>query len=143
MLKKIEIDIDSYIKKISDRKIIYEENVAYIMPEFSDGEFDVLNEYTPDLIKDLRNIGIKSIAVKGEKYTYKAFRSADIILPLIFGIPFAVIANFLTDWLQKNIEKNKTVSVRVIRKEEEKYEEVVVEGTGEKVTEILNNLKRF
>ncbi|MBO1249934.1 hypothetical protein J1777_08890 [Comamonas denitrificans] len=141
MIKENEINIDSYIKAISDRKIIYEENVAYIMPEGSADGIDILNEYSPDLRKDLEEFGVNSVVVKGDEHTYKALRSADIILPLILGIPFAVLANFLTDWLRSNIEKGKTVSVKFIKKDGEKYKEITIEGLGEDVEKIIESLK--
>ncbi|MGE8517047.1 MAG: hypothetical protein ACN6OM_10565 [Alcaligenes nematophilus] len=141
MIKENEINIDSYIKAISDRKITYEENVAYIMPEGSADGIDILNEYSPDLRKDLEEFGVNSVVVKGDKHTYKALRSADIILPLILGIPFAVLANFLTDWLRSNIERGKTVSVKFIKKDGKKYKEITIEGLGEDVEKIIESLK--
>ncbi|MDE2194693.1 hypothetical protein [Pseudomonas sp.] len=141
MIKENDIDIKSYINAISDRKISYEENVAYIMPEGSADGVDVLNEFSPDLRKDLKEFGVKAVVVKGEAHTYQALRSADIILPLIFGIPFAVLANFLTDWLRQNIAKDKTVSVKFIKKDGENYKEIIIEGSGVEVESIINSLK--
>lgn len=141
MLVKNEINLESYIKELFDRKITYEEKVAYIMPEGTADGIDILNENSPDLKKDLKEFGIKSLVVKGEKHTYQAFRSADVILPLIFGIPFSVLANFLTDWLRKNIGGDKTVSVKFIKEDEGKYKEIIIEGSREEVEKIINSLK--
>lgn len=141
MIKENEIDINSYLKQISDRKIICEENVAYLMPEGSADGIDILNEHSPDLRKDLEEFGVNAVVVKGNEHTYQALRSADIILPLILGIPFAVLANFLTDWLRSNIEKDKTVSVRFIKKDGEKYKEITIEGLGKDVEKIIDSLK--
>jgi hypothetical protein len=141
MLKKHNIDLESYIRTISDRKISYEENVAYIMPEGSADGIDILNEYSPDLRKDLIEFGVKAIVVKGGAHTYQALRSADVILPLILGIPFSILANFLTDWLRQNIEKDKTVSVKFIKKEGENYKEINIEGSGVDVESIINSLR--
>ncbi|GKV93168.1 hypothetical protein PEC301645_06150 [Pectobacterium carotovorum subsp. carotovorum] len=141
MITENEINFDSYIKEISDRQISYAENVAYIMPEGNSDGLDILNEYSPDLRKDLKEFGINSVVVKGEKHTYQALRSADIILPLILGIPFSVLANFLTDWLKKNIKKDKTVSVKFIKKDGEKYKKINIEGSVEDVEKIINSLK--
>lgn len=141
MIKENEINIDYYIKEISDRRITYQENVAYIMPEGSANGIDILNEHSPDLRKDLKEFGVNSVVVKGDAHTYKALRSADIILPLILGIPFSVLANFLTDWLRSNIEKGKTVSVKFIKDEGGKYKEITIEGPGEDVEKIIESLK--
>ena len=111
------------------------------MPEGSADGIDILNEHSPDLRKDLEEFGMNAVVVKGNEYTYQALRSADIILPLIFGIPFSVLANFLTDWLRSNIEKDKTVSVRFIKKDGEKYKEITIEGLGKDVEKIIDSLK--
>lgn len=141
MLEENVIDIEYYLEEISNRKIGHEQDVAYIMPEGSADGVDILNEYSPDLRKDLKEFGVKAIVVKGEVHTYQALRSADIILPLIFGIPFAILANFLTDWLKKNIPKDKTVSVKFIKKEGTSYKKIVVEGSAAEVESIINSLK--
>lgn len=141
MLEENDIDIECYLMEISSRKISREEDVAYIMPEGSADGVDILNEYSPDLRKDFKEFGVKAVVVKGETHTYQALRSADIILPLILGIPFAILANFLTDWLKKNIPKDKTVSVKFIKKEGDNYKKIVVEGSAAEVESIINSLK--
>lgn len=141
MLQEYDVDIECYLKEISNRKINHEQDVAYIMPEGSVDGVDVLNEYSPDLRKDLKDFGVKAVVVKGETHTYRALRSADIILPLIFGIPFSILANFLTNWLKENIPKDKTVSVKFIKKEGGNYKKIVVEGSAAEVESIINSLK--
>ncbi|MGE6178383.1 hypothetical protein [Aeromonas salmonicida] len=136
-----EVDINTLLMALSERNVNYCDGTAYIMPESSSDGVDLLNEYAPDLRKDFSDMGIQSIVVRGEKHNYLALRSADIILPLIFGIPFAVFANFITKWIDSYLGNGKVVRVKYINQAGDKYKEIVIEGTGDEVKEILNSLK--
>ncbi|EON6315180.1 TPA: hypothetical protein PMB05_003648 [Vibrio cholerae] len=141
MFRENEIDINELLMALSERNVNYCDGTAYIMPESCSEGVDLLNEYAPDLRKDFRNMGIESIVVRGEQHKYFALRSADIILPLIFGIPFAVFANFITKWIDSYLENDKVVRVKYVKREGDKHKEIVIEGTGDKVKEILDSLK--
>ncbi|MFJ3044783.1 hypothetical protein ACIPEN_03025 [Herbaspirillum chlorophenolicum] len=141
MISEKEVDIQTYMASLSERGVKYNDGVAYIMPESSSDGLDLLSEHSPDLRKDFKEYGIDSVVVKAAQYKYLALRSADIILPLIFGIPFAIFANFATDWIRKNVSGNKTVRLKFIKEDEGKYKEIVVEGTGDDVKKILDSLK--
>ncbi|HCE2594381.1 hypothetical protein WOC08_23655 [Vibrio parahaemolyticus] len=136
-----EVDINVLLAALSERNVNYSDGTAYIMPESSIEGVDLLNEYAPDLRKDFRDMGIESIVVRGEKHNYLALRSADIILPLIFGIPFAIFANFITKWIDSYLGNEKVVRVKYVKQEGDKHKEIVIEGTGEEVKEILDSLK--
>jgi hypothetical protein len=141
MFRENELDINELLMALSERNVNYSDGIAYIMPESSSEGVDLLNEYAPDLRKDFRDMGIDSIVVRGEQHNYFALRSADIILPLIFGIPFAVFANFLTKWIDSHLENDKVVRVKYVKREGDKHKEIVIEGTGDEVKEILDSLK--
>lgn len=141
MIRESEIDVNELLIALSERNVNYCDGTAYIMPEGSSEGVDLLNEYAPDLRKDFRDMGIDSIVVRGEKHNYFALRSADIILPLIFGIPFAVFANFITKWIDSYLKNDKVVRVKYVKPEGNKYKKIVIEGTGDEVKEILNSLK--
>ncbi len=141
MLEEREVDVQKLISVLSQRKIDYCDGVAYIMPESCDEGVDLLNEYAPDIRKDFKERGIESVVVRGEQHNYFALRSADVILPLIFGIPFAIFANFITDWIKENLSGDKTVRVKYIKKDKGKYKEIIVEGTGNEVKDILDSLR--
>jgi hypothetical protein len=141
MLEEHEVDINEIKTILFNRKIDFIEGVAYIMPESSNEDIDLINEYSPDLRKDLMASGIQSVVVRGDKHNYLALRSADIILPLIFGIPFAVFANFITGWIKDNLDENKKVRVKYIKETKGKYTEIMIEGSGDEINEILDRLK--
>lgn len=143
MLEINEIDIKVVESILSARNIELHEGVAYILPESSDDGVDIINEYAPDLKKYFKDSGIESVVVKGEQHKYLALRSADIILPLIYGIPFCVFANFLTDWIKDNLEESKKIRVKYIKEEGDKYKEIIIEGTGSEVVEVLDRLKEL
>lgn len=140
MLSEKEVNIQPYIEDLSNRCIEYQNNVAYIMPEGSEDGVDLLNEYAPDLRKDFTESAIDSVVVKGSKHNYIGRRSADIILPLIWGIPFSIFANFMTDWLRDNVPNGKIVRLKYIKKDEGNYKEITVEGNSKDVEKILKNL---
>ncbi|WP_024300204.1 hypothetical protein [Methylomicrobium lacus] len=141
MLEINEVDINGIKSILSDRNIEFHKGVAYIMPESSNDGIDIINEHAPDLRKDLKESGIESVVVRGENHNYLALRSIDTILPLIYGIPFAVFANFITDWIKDNLEENKKVRVKYIKEEGDKYKEIIIEGTESEVKEVLDRLK--
>ena len=141
MFRENEIDINVLLIELSKRNVNYCNGTAYIMPESSKAGVDLLNEHAPDLRKDFKDMGINSIVVKGEQHNYLGLRSADIILPLIFGIPFAVFANFITKWIDSYLEKSKVLKVRYIKQEGDKYTEIVMEGTGDDIKKTLDSLK--
>lgn len=141
LLTERQVDVKELMNVLSERNINFCEGVAYIMPESCDKDVDLLNEYSPDMRKDFQEQGIDSVVVKGDKHNYLGLRSADVILPLIFGIPFAVFANFITVWIQSNLESGKTVKVKYIKEEEGKYKEIEVEGTESEVKDILDSLR--
>ncbi len=141
MFTENEIDVNVLLNALSVRNINYSDGTAYIMPECTIGGVDLLNEHAPDIRKDFRCIGVESIVVRGEDYKYFALRSADIILPLIFGIPFSIFANFITDWMAGHLKDDKVVKVRYVKQDGNKYKEISIEGTGDEVQKILDGLK--
>ena len=143
MLEEHEVDINEIKTMLHNRKIDFSEGVAYIMPESSNEEMDLINEYSPDLSKDLIASGIQSVVVRGDRYNYLALRSSDIILPLIFGIPFAVFANFITGWIKDNLDEDKKIRLKYIKETNGKYTEIMIEGSGDEVNEILDRLKEY
>lgn len=141
MIEKREIDIKSVKSILTDRNIEFREGVAYIMPESSHEGVDTINEYAPDLRKDLKNFGIESVVVRGESHNYLALKSIDAILPFIFGVPFSIYANFITDWIKDNLGATKNVKLKFIKEEDGKYKEISIEGTAGEIKEILESLK--
>lgn len=141
MFKERDVDVQYLLDSLHKRNIEFLDGVAYIMPESADGQTDLLNEHSPDLKKDFKEKGIESIVVRGEQHSYVALRSADVILPLIFGIPFAIFANFITDWIKDNLAVGKTVRVKYVMKKKDKYKEIIIEGTSDEVSKILDRLK--
>jgi hypothetical protein len=141
MLQINEVDINELKSILLNRNIDCREGVAYIMPESSNDGMDIINEYAPDLRKDFIASGIESVVVRGEGHSYLALRSVDIILPLIYGIPFAVFANFITEWIRSNLEESKKVRVKYVKEEDGNYKEIIIEGNGGEVNEILERLK--
>lgn len=140
MLSEKEVNIQSYIEDLSNRSIEYKNNVAYIMPEGSESGVDLLNEYAPDLRKDFTESAIDSIVVKGSQHNYIGRRSADIILPLIWGIPFSIFANFITDWIRGNVPDGKIVELKYIKEDNGNYKEITVKGNRKDVEKILKQL---
>ncbi|QWA10372.1 hypothetical protein GTU79_24635 [Sodalis ligni] len=57
MLEIKEVDINDLKFILSNRNIEFHEGVAYIMPEASSDEEDIINEYAPDLRKDFKELG--------------------------------------------------------------------------------------
>ena len=141
MLEEKYVDIELYINILADRGFEYNKGVAYIMPNIGLDGFDLLSKYSADIGKDLKEYGVNSVVVKGRQYKYIVRRSADIILPLILGIPFAIFANFITDWIRKYVSSDKIVRIEFIKEDKDVYKKIVIEGTGEDVKKILNDLK--
>lgn len=142
MLEVKKVNFEDIKSILISRGIEYTEGVAYIMPEAESDDGDIINEYSPDLRKDFKESSISSVVVRGENHSYLGLRCADIILPLIIGIPFAIFANFMTDWIKNNINDNKKVRMRYIREKNGEHEEILIEGTGDEVIEIIDKLKK-
>jgi hypothetical protein len=141
MIKENEIDISEIKDTLAERGIDFNDNVVYIMPESSNAEYDLINEHSPDLNKVLKAAGMQSLVVRGKNHKYLALRSADIILPLIIGIPSGVIANFITGWIKESFDADKKIRLRYVKEVNGKYKEITIEGTSDEVKDILNDLK--
>lgn len=141
MFTERAVNLQDLISVLSERDIDFNDGVAYIMPESFEENIDLINEYSPDIRKDFQEQGIDSVVVKGANHRYLALRDADIILPLIFGIPFAVFANFITAWIQNNLSSDKTIRVKYVKEENGKYKELLIEGSSSEVNEIIESLK--
>lgn len=120
--------------------------ILYVLPEALDENTCLLNAHTIEFSKDLRESGFTVDVLKSDEYQYYVTKSADIILPLIYGIPFSIFANFITDWLKANYysgqEKNKIIKLRYSGYDKNgKPKEIELEGVSKNINETLEKMK--
>ena len=70
MIQEEEISFDEIEEILKKRNLEFFKDEIYIMPEASEENSDILNEYTPDIHKFLKLHGIKSIIVKNILLNY-------------------------------------------------------------------------
>lgn len=122
-----------------------ESETVYIFPESVNNEQCLINEYAPDFSKDLMEQGFNVKVLRSESYQYYVTKSADVIMPLLIGIPFSVFANFITDWLKANYysgqEKSKIIKFRYYNKNRNNEIKLLeMEGNSEDLAKIINEL---
>ncbi len=142
MFKEEKIDLYEIENILKERNLKFSEEEIYIMPESSYENSDLLNEYTPDIYKFLKLHDIKSIIVKKESYSYLALRDDSIILPLIIGIPFSVIANFLYDWIKNNFNDKSKIELNFTKKKKNgEIYKIKFKGTQKDLKKVLKQLE--
>ena len=142
MIQEEEISFDEIEKILKKRNLEFFKDEIYIMPEASEENSDILNEYTPDIHKFLKLHGIKSIIVKKENHSYLALRDDSIILPLIVGISSSIIANFLYDWIKNNFKDQSVIKLKFISKKKNgKLVKIKFEGTKKELKQVLKQLE--
>ncbi|MDX1808197.1 MAG: hypothetical protein R3331_01525 [Sulfurospirillaceae bacterium] len=144
MIKEITIDINEVAETLKKRNIQFTENGIFIMPEGYSESSDILNEYTPDIHKVLKQNQVNNIVVKRESYEYLSLRDATVILPLIIGIPFSILSSFIYDWIKNNFDTQSIIKLRFTKKKKDgKYVEIEIEGDKNEIKTILDSLKDF
>lgn len=142
MFQEKDISFDEIEKILKERNLEFLEEEIYIMPEASEENSDILNEYTPDIHKFLKLHDIKSIIVRKENYSYLGLRDDSIILPYLIGIPFSIIANFLYDWIKNNFKDQSVINLKFTSKKKNgKLVKIEFEGTKKELKKVLKQLK--
>lgn len=144
MIKETTIDINEVVETLKKRNIQFRDNGIFIMPEGYSESNDILNEYTPDIHKVLKQNQVNNIVVKRESYEYLSLRDATVILPLIIGIPFSILSSFIYDWIKNNFDTQTIIKLRFTKKKKDgKYVEIEIEGDKNEIKTILDSLKDF
>lgn len=139
-MEEKEVDFDEIIRLMKDRGLDYDENTVYIFPDSFDAEQDLLSENTPDVYKKLKQINPDTFIVKKENYSYLSLKDESIILPLIIGIPFSILANLITNWITSD---DKKIKIKVIKKNKKnKFTKYVIEGNKKEVLKIIKEMEK-
>jgi len=139
-MEERDVDIDEIIKLMKDRGVEFNENNIYILPDSFDVKQDLLNENTPDVYKKLKQINNDVVIVKKTEYSYLSLKDESIILPLILGIPFSILANLITTWITND---DKKIKIKVIKKGKKgKYTKYIIEGSKKDVLEIIKEMDK-
>lgn len=141
MKEETDFDIATIEKTLTSRGIEFNSDQVYIMPESTSDEFDLINENTPDIYKILKSAGVDAVVVKGENIKYLGLRDDSILLPLIIGIPFSILANYLTVWLQSKFSSDKEVQLEIVIRKEKIYKKIKIKGKTNDVVKIINEMK--
>jgi hypothetical protein len=139
-MEERDVDINEIIELMKVRGVEFNENNIYILPDSFDVDQDLLNENTPDVFKKLKQINNDVVIVKKTQYGYLSLKDESIILPLILGIPFSILANLITTWITND---DKKVKIKVIKKGKKgKYTECIIEGSKKDVLKIIKEMDK-
>ena len=142
MIEENNYDIEKAVNELEARGFSFSDETVYLYPEIINSEQDILNEYTPDISKLLKSEDINVVVVKNKAASYLATRDASIILPLIIGIPFSILANVISSWIMSNFNSNDSIKLKFVKKNNEgNYKKIEIEGSPQEVKEIISELK--
>lgn len=136
------LDIEYCKNEIELRGLEFKASTIYILPESISSEYDMLNEFAPELRNYLNYNGFNCEIVSREEHRFMAMRDSEIILPIIFGIPSAVISGLLVNWISSRFSTENNLRCEITKVSSNgEYSNIKVSGTKNDVIDVLNNLK--
>jgi len=145
-INKEQISLSELKKNISLRSNLDHE-VLYILPDVFEKKADQLNPFTYEYESLFFDNEVNNKVIGNEKSRIVKYRSGDIILPIIYGIPFSIISSIIATWIYdlfiNNSNKNQRITIRYVKVVGEKSEIVSISGLASNLVKVLKEIQKI